>query len=263
MTICDVCDYAAPSIRCGQHPLNTGVVRELHQSMLGGQGWGNIIYDQDEEVLENMSAAEKAALETKKAKEEMERTKGLVDYTVNMRKKLYTGTDGVAKRKFTRMCKKERYEGGCYLHNEKHGSCSFVHKDERSRYDAIFAGLGMKMVDDVSYFAMLSKADKASGDVKWKMERECDAMEQSLKKEARCIFVTGVDATGELTFVKTNPEYSDTRSSQSGGSHPNSARSNSNNGFRGQQMQQQNHHQQQQNQQQAFWNKKTVDNGAW
>jgi hypothetical protein len=256
MTVCDICDYAAARIRCVQHPLMSSVVRDLHQSMLGGQSWGNIICDEEDYVLENMSVAEKAVLEAKKVKEEAERAKGLVDYAVNLRKKLYTSADGVAKRKFTRMCKKERYDGGCYLHNEKHGSCSFIHKDERSRYDAIFAGFSMKMVDDTTYFTMLSKADKASGDVKWKMEKECDAMEQSLKREARCIFVTGVDATGELTFVKTNPEYSDSRSSHSSGSHPNSARSNSNsnsnNGFRGQQMQQQ-----------AFWNKKTVDNGAW
>lgn len=223
-TICDTCDYAAPRFRCPRHPLMTGVVKELHQGMLGGQSWGNIICDEEDEVLEKMSCAEKAALETKKAAEEVEWKKDIVTYEVKKRKMLYTNTDGLAKRKFNRMCKKERYEGGCYLHNEKHGSCSFIHTDERERYASIFAGFSMRMVDDVSYFALLAKADKATGDLKWKMDKECDAMEQVLKREARCIFVAGVDALGELTFVKTNPEFNDGRSSHSGGSQPNSAR---------------------------------------
>jgi hypothetical protein len=248
-TICDTCDYAAPRFRCPRHPLMTGVVKELHQSMLGGQSWGNIICDEEDEALDMMSSAEKTALEAKKAAEEVERKKYLVKYEVNKRKMLYTNTDGLAKRKFNRMCKKERYEGGCYLHNEKHGSCSFIHKDERSRYEAIFAGFNMRMVDDAAYFALLVKADKATGDLKWKMDKECDAMEQVLKREARCIFVTGVDATGNLTFVKTNPEYSDTRSAQSN-SQPNSSRSNS------PQMQQQ-------QQQHVGWQQKKTDNSAW
>jgi len=229
----------------------TGVVKELHQSMLGGQSWGNIICDEEDEALEKMSCAEKAALEKKKAVEEVERKNDVVKYEVNKRKMLYTNTDGLAKRKFNRMCKKERYDGGCYLHNEKHGSCSFIHKDERSRYEAIFAGFSMRMVNDAAYFALLVKTDKAVGDLKWKMDKECDAMEQVLKREARCIFVSGVDAMGELTFTKTNPEFNDGRSSHSGGSHPNSAR--------GHQKQQK----QQTQQQHVSWQQKKTDNSAW
>ena len=245
-TICDTCDYAAPRFRCPLHPLTWGVVKELHQSI---QPWGDIICDEEDEVLEKMSSTEKAALEVKKAAEEVEWKKDIVTYEVNKRKMLYTNTDGLAKRKFNRMCKKERYEGGCYLHNEKHGSCSFIHKDERERYASIFAGFSMRMVDDVSYFALLAKADKATGDLKWKMDKECDAMEQVLKREARCIFVAGVDALGELTFVKTNPEFNDGRSSHSGGSQPNSARGHQN--------------QKQKPMQNASWQQKKTDNSAW
>ena len=250
-TICDTCDYAAPRFRCPRHPLMTGVVKELHQSMLGGQSWGNIICDEEDEVLEKMSGAEKAALEAKKAAEEIQRKKDMVKYEVNKRKMLYTNTDGLAKRKFNRMCKKERYEGGCHLHNDKHGACSFIHKDERSRYEAIFAGFSMRMVDDAAYFALLGKADKAVGDLKWKMDKDCDAMEQSLKREARCIFVTGVDAMGELTFTKNNPEHSDSRSSHSGNSQPNSARS------------YQKQPQPQAQMQHVSWQQKKTDNSAW
>ena len=247
MTICETCDYAGATIKCSKHTLMYGVVKELHHAVLGGQSWGNIVYEAEMEALEMMSAAEKAALAAKKEAEEVERKKGIVDYTVGLRKKLYTSADGLAKRKFNRMCKKERYDGGCFLHNEKHGACSFIHTDERATYVPIFASFGMKMVDDASYFTLLKKADAASGDVKIKMEREVDAMEMCLKKEARCLFVTGVDATGNLTFSKTNPEYDCGRSSHSGHSHPNSARSN--NSFRGQQPN-------------AQWFKKN-DNSAW
>ena len=252
-TICDTCDYAAPRFRCPRHPLMTGVVKELHQSMLGGQSWGNIICDEEDDALENMSGAEKAALEAKKAAEELQHKKDVVKYEVNKRKMLYTNTDGLAKLKFNRMCKKERYEGGCHLHNDKHGACSFIHKDERSRYETIFAGFSMRMVDDASYFVLLAKADKAVGDLKWKMDKECDAMEQVLKREARCIFVSGVDAMGELKFTKTNPEFNDGRSSHSGGSHPNSARS----------YQKQAQMQPQMQMQHVSWQQKKTDNSAW
>jgi len=246
MTICDTCDNSGLTIPCSRHFLLGGknkmaqLVKELHQSMLDGQSWGNIILDAELEALEKMSTAEKAVLEKKKALEEAERTKSLIDYKVNLRKKLYTSADGVAKRKFNRMCKKERYDGGCYLHNEKHGSCSFIHTDERDTYISIFSGFGMKMVDDSIYISLLKKADAASGDLKFKMEKDCDAMEMTLKKEARCLFVTGVDATGSLTFMKTNPEYSDNRSGNSGKSQQNSGRSNT-----------------------PRWNNKITDNSAW
>jgi len=253
MTICDTCDYAAARFRCSRHPLMTGVVKELHQGMLGGQSWGNIICDEEDEILENMSAPEKAALETKKAAEEVQRKKDVVTYEVNKRKMLYTNTDGLAKRKFNRMCKKERYEGGCHLHNDKHGSCSFIHKNERERYTSIFAGFSLRMVDDVAYLTLLAKADTATGDLKWKMNKDCDAMEQVLKREARCIFVTGVDATGELMFSKTNPEFNDGRSAHSGNSQPNSAR-----GYQNQKPVQM-----QQHQQHAGWQQKKTDNSAW
>jgi hypothetical protein len=86
------------------------------------------------------------------------------------------------------------------------------------------------------------------------MDKECDAVEQVLKREARCIFVSGVDAMGELTFTKTNPEFNDGRSSHSGGSHPNSARSHQNQKPMMQQQMQMQH---------ASWQQKKTDNSAW
>ena len=244
MTICSTCDYEKPSTRCGQHPLMYGVVKELHQATLDGLKWGNMMYALEQQALAKMSLAEKAALEAKKVAADLADKKKVLAYTVDLRKKLYTSADGLAKRKFNRMCKKERYDGGCLLHNEKHGSCSFVHKDERSRYEAMFAGFGMKMVDDASYFVELAKMDKAVGDVKYRLKSMCDAMEMTLKGQARCVFITGVDVAGNLTFSKANPAYDEGKSSSKSSGSGGTAKK--------PQMQQRGN----------VWEKK-VDNGAW
>ena len=233
-------------MRCGQHPLMYGVVKELHQATLDGLKWGNMMYALEQQALAKMTAGQKAALDAKKVAEDEASKKKVVAYTVDLRKKLYTSADGLAKRKFNRMCKKERYDGGCLLHNEKHGSCSFVHKDERSRYEAMFAGFGMKMVDDASYFVELAKMDKAVGDVKYRLKSMCDAMEMTLKGQARCVFITGVDVAGNLTFSKANPAYDEGKSSSKSSGSMSSGSS-----AKKTQMQQQ-----------SVW-KNTSDNGAW
>ena len=53
MTIndCDICCYAAPSIGCGVHKLNYGVVRELHQAMMDGSLWGDILYEEERAAI--------------------------------------------------------------------------------------------------------------------------------------------------------------------------------------------------------------------
>ena len=172
-----------------------------------------------------MSATEKATLEAKKEAEEAARVKNIIDYTINKKNKLYTNADGIAKKKFNRMCKFESLKDGCWNHTKKHGSCGFIHTDERSQYEEIFARFGFRMVNDTSYLTLVKKAEMASGDVKIKMERDVDAMEASLKKEARCIFVTGVDQSGNLMFDKPTREQSECRNSQNGHNHSHSGRS--------------------------------------
>ena len=257
MTICDFAPhhYAASDYRrANPLPHRCGAmcraVERFCEAVEDGLKWGNAEYAHDQQVLAKMSVAEKTALEAKKAADDAAAKKSVVAYKVDMRKKLYTTVDGLAKRKFNRMCKKERFDGGCFLHTEKHGSCSFVHKDERSRYETVFAGFGMKMVDDAAYFVELVKFDKATAAQKTRQEAIVDAMEMTLKKEARCIFITGVDATGNLTFVKSNPAHT----SSSNMSSTSSGSGGSGSGAKKQQQQQQ--------QQSNAWEKK-VDNGAW
>ena len=252
-----ICDFAPPHYATSDYRRSTPLphrcgamcraVERFSEAVEDGFKWGNMMYALEQQTLAKMSLADKAALDAKKAAADLADKKKVVAYTVDLRKKLYTSADGLAKRKFNRMCKKERYDGGCLLHNEKHGSCSFVHKDERSRYEAMFAGFGMKMVDDASYFAELAKMDKAVGDVKYRLKSTCDAMENTLKGQARCVFITGVDVAGNLTFSKANPAYDEGKSSKSSGNS-----SSVSSGAKKQQQQPQN----------KLWEKK-VDNGAW
>ena len=244
-----MCDYAAPRFRCTRHPLMTGVVKELHQSMLGGQSWGNIICDEEDDALENMSGAEKAALEVKKVAEEVERKEGIMQYSVDLRKKLYTNqTTGLANRRFNRHCKKERYHGemcpnkalpstascdpkygcGCKLHKERKGACSFVHADEELEMVSLFTGFGIKILDDKPFIATLFKMDKlkekaivnpAARYVLEKearaLEMETDAVEMRFKREQRCVWVI-VNANNTVSYSRTPPD-SDGYSAKSSG----------------------------------------------
>lgn len=220
MTIkCEICDFGDLTAKCSRHPLNGGrsstaqLVKQMHQATIFGGGlWGNMIWEAEQTALARMSAADKAALEAKKAAEEAERKKNIIAYQVNKRKQLYTTADGLAKRKYNRMCKRERYDGGCIVHNEKHGACSFVHKDERPQYETIFASFGMKMVDDAAYLMLRAKVDTVAGEVKIKMKSDCDAMEEKLKREMRCLFIKGVDATGNLVFERSDKDDKSSRS---------------------------------------------------
>jgi hypothetical protein len=217
----------------------TGVVKELHQSMLGGQSWGNIICDEEDEALEKMSDVEKAALEVKKAADEVERKEGVMQYSVDLRKKLYTNqTTGLANRRFNRHCKKERYHGemcpnkallstvscnpkygcGCKLHKERKGACSFVHADEENEMASLFMNFGMKILDDKPFIATLFKMDKlkekanANPAARYVLEKEAralemetDAIEMRFKREQRCVWVI-VNANNTVSYSRTPPD---------------------------------------------------------
>lgn len=258
MTICDICDFAAPSICCGHHSLMSGIVRELHQAMLSGQSWGDIIYDAELDTLENMSASEKAALEAKKVAEEMARAKGLTQYSVDLRKKLYTNqTTGLAPIRFGRHCKKERYHGetcpnkmlastascdpkhgcGCRLHNERKGACSFVHANEEAEMIGVFASFGMKMLDDKPFINMLIKMDnlkekaKANPAARYVLEKEAralemetDAIEMRFKNDQkRCKLWQTVNANGTVSYTNSPPEHDGYSAKSSGRSSTSNA----------------------------------------
>jgi len=150
-------------------------LRMLHQDQVNGRMWGDSMLEVELKVLSRMTDNQRKALNAKILEEDKAREAGIISYTVDLRKKLYTNADGVAKRKFRLPCKREDYTGGCWLHNEKKGSCSFIHKDEHDFYKKIF-----------------------------------DAMHVP---EHKCIWVTGVDEKGDLTFSKTNPEYKEEKRS--------------------------------------------------
>lgn len=254
---CDICDFAGASIGCAIHPMMGGknkmaqMVKDLHQAMLGGQSWGNIICDAEEEVLASMSAAQKAELEIKKIADEKLRAEKVTHYAIDKRKKLYTNqTTGLAPIRFGRHCKKERYHGelcrnkmmastascdpkhgcGCRLHNERKGACSFVHDDEEEEMAILFKNNGMKMLDDKAFIAKLIKIDQlkekanANPNARYVLEKEMRAleietnvMEDRFKAEQRKskLWQT-VNANGTVSYSRTQPD-SDGHSSRSSG----------------------------------------------
>ena len=133
-----------------------------------------------------MSWTKVKAEEQKKLLESKRMEESIKTYFVDKRKKFYTTAEGIAKKKFNWPCNKQQYDGGCWLHTEKHGACSFVHKDEEDTYTKIFSEFKTQ-----GYYNTDSSLRK-SRDV----------------KEGRCLFVTGVDEAGGLKFSQTNPEFS-------------------------------------------------------
>lgn len=107
MTIsCDICCFAAGSIRCGEHILNYGVVRELHQAILGGGLWGDILYEEEQEAIAAEAPAETAARLMKVEKQDEKTADNLKEYHLQQLVRQHTDTKtGVLKHKTGRCCR--------------------------------------------------------------------------------------------------------------------------------------------------------------
>lgn len=108
MTIndCDTCCFAAPSIRCGVHTLNSGVVRELHQAMLQGISWGDIIYEAEQEALAAETPEQKAERQLKVEKQTEQTADSLKEYQLKKLAALNTDAKtGSLKHKSGRCCR--------------------------------------------------------------------------------------------------------------------------------------------------------------
>ena len=225
-----ICDFAPRGHRCGAMCYT---VEKLSSAIDDGLKWGNMVYALEMHTLSKMSEAEKAALEVKKAAAAEAEAKKLKDCMIKMKITQYA-SKGVADVKFNRMCKEERHDGGCGVHNNMRGACGFIHVDERDEYVGVFAGFGIKMLEDASYFAALRKKDAAEkevkkladelkpleGDERRKKDDElartrdelkaCEEAKDTIDKVLKTIMEriwTVVDASGKITFSKINPKY--------------------------------------------------------
>jgi len=177
---------------CQTHPLNWGIVKVMNLSAMWGTGlsWYNIIEREEKYKLDSMTDTQREKYETdkavKKENEEKRFNNSIMNYEVDKRKKLYTSPRGVSKRKFNWQCKKQSYDGGCWLHNDTHGACSFVHTDEEEIYTKIFSE------HKIQGFYNTDSSLRRTADV----------------KEGRCLWVTDLDTTGNLIFSKTNTDIS-------------------------------------------------------
>lgn len=144
--VCDTCDYAAPSIRCGLHRLNTGIVRELHQAMMDGKMWGDVEYDWAQERIYNETAIERAQRELNAKMEEM---KHAAELRLRREEKYVNKcTGGLMKLNRPMPCKYVnepetvdkfgvKWEAGCQHH--KKGICPYLHPGQMGYEEALAA----------------------------------------------------------------------------------------------------------------------------
>ena len=144
--MCDICDFAAPSIRCGCHTLISGVVRELHQAMMDGKFWGDIEYEWEQDRLETETPQQKAERMLKAQLEEMKRAEGIR----KAREEKYVNrcTGGLMKLNRPMPCKYVnepatvdkfgvKWEAGCQHH--KKGICPYLHPGQQGYEEALAA----------------------------------------------------------------------------------------------------------------------------
>ena len=144
--VCDTCDFAAPSIRCGRHRLNTGIVRELHQAMMDGKFWGDVEYDWAQEKIYNETAVERAQRELNAKMREMKDAAELRQRREE--KYVNKGTGGLMKLNRPMPCKYVnepetvdkfgvKWEAGCQHH--KKGICPYLHPGQMGYEEALAA----------------------------------------------------------------------------------------------------------------------------
>ena len=132
--VCDTCDYAAPSICCGRHYLNSGMVRELHQAMMDGKLWGDVEYDWEQERIDNETAVERAQRELNQKMRDM---KDAAELRKRREEKYINNSTGkLINLNRPRVCKYVnepetvdrfgvKWEAGCQHH--KKGICPYLH----------------------------------------------------------------------------------------------------------------------------------------
>jgi len=125
---CDTCDFGQDAKeRCPKHTLLYGHVREMHQAMLSGRSWGNIVLQEEMETLANMSTEELDVLKKKKIAEEEKHMDGLKRYIIEKKQKRFC-LNGKLKIKFITKCSDQGEEGGCWAHSV--GACPYIHVGE-------------------------------------------------------------------------------------------------------------------------------------
>ena len=135
---CDVCDFGGVTIRCGEHPLMIGSVKEFHHAMLMGGTWGDIVYDLEMEILAMATPEERAA---KEAAEKKRSEEAIVTYHIHKQKLLNVDSKtGQLKKQIARPCKwanhpaENGYPAGCAAYSK--GCCAHLHPGQPGYEDA-------------------------------------------------------------------------------------------------------------------------------
>lgn len=125
---------------CLNHGLFSGVLLQLYLSSQIGMGWGDIIYQEEQKALAQMTPQERAALLVKQAVEEKARIKSIAEHEIRKAKEIQQMQKKPLARMYDRRtgkplaCKwaehpaENGWEAGCGKHRE--GCCPYFHTDE-------------------------------------------------------------------------------------------------------------------------------------
>ena len=120
--------------------------------------WGDFVLDEEEAAEGRMSPEQRAEKELMKIEVEKAGEKELINYYVKKHTQLYTkqvAGGNMSKKKFNTPCKYLTEDGGCWMHIEKPGACSFLHtKEEEAYYGPLFAVAGIQRTHVPSRNAM-------------------------------------------------------------------------------------------------------------
>jgi hypothetical protein len=125
---------------CKNHGLYQGLMLDLHLSSLVGIGWGDIIYQWEQEALARLSPHERMALAVRRESEDKAFKKSLADSEIRKAVDLQTFKKSSLQRMYDRRtgkpmpCKwadhpaENGWAAGCGKHHQ--GVCPYFHKDE-------------------------------------------------------------------------------------------------------------------------------------
>jgi hypothetical protein len=146
---CDMCyEYKrCTGDKCTKHTLLDGSIKDFAEAMYEGRLWGDIIYEEEKEMIANESEEEKKKRLAKKGAEEQKSLDNLKESILNKNKfKNCVKIDGkyVLKHKYSSPCENlklkdevlsdgSKYPGGCWAHKEN--LCPFMHPDEKGKYE--------------------------------------------------------------------------------------------------------------------------------
>lgn len=146
---CDMCyEYKrCTSEKCTTHVLYDGSILDFARAMNEGRLWGDVVYEEEKEILAKETNAEKEKRLKKEGAEERKSMDNLKEAVLNknrIKNCVKINDKYVLKHKYKTECENLKlsdsklkdgtiYKGGCWAYDEN--LCPFLHPDEKDKYD--------------------------------------------------------------------------------------------------------------------------------